>query len=179
MSEKIKSFREMIKAQGVTGVTGVNEDKMDDYENDDTPWTKADLIEMIQEQDLDADDIAEITELVMEIVEYGDFDGEDFDHDNFDWDAYDWDEDDDAIGERMTAKAKKEAKKKRRKPAFKRAMKKKMKCQKKHADRIKQSKNSGVSMVCNVKGKLVKGMGRAEKRKLAKTRKRNKNKIIK
>jgi len=163
----MRSFREIL------------EDKAQEYENNDKDWTKQDLIELIQEQDLDDDDIAEITELVMEIVEYGDFDGEDFDHDNFDWDAYDWDEDDDAISERMTAKAKKDAAKKRRKPAFKRAMKKKLKCQKKHADKIKKSKDSGVSMVCDVKGKLVKGMSRADKRKLAKTRKRNKNKIVK
>ena len=158
----MKSFREML------------EDKTQDYVNDDREWTKQDLIELIQEQDLDDDDIVEITELVMEIVEYGDFDGDDFD-----WDNYDWDDDfDEELGERMSNKAKKDAAKKRRKPAFKRAMKKKLKCQKKFAEKIKKSKKSGVPMVCNVKGKLVKGMNRAERRKLAKTRKRNKNKII-
>jgi len=165
----MRSFREIL------------EDKAQDYENEDRDWTKQDLIELIQEQDLDDDDISEITELVLEIVEYGDFDGDDFDPDNFDWDNYDWDDDIDDIDdidERMSNKAKKEAAKKRRKPAFKRAMKKKLKCQKKFADKIKKSKKSGVPMVCNVKGKLVKGMNRAERRKLAKTRKKNKNKII-
>jgi hypothetical protein len=162
----MRSFREIL------------EDKAQDYENEDRDWTKQDLIELIQEQDLDDDDISEITELVLEIVEYGDFDGDDFDPDNFDWDNYDWDDDIDDIDERMSNKAKKEAAKKRRKPAFKRAMKKKLKCQKKFADKIKKTKKSGVPMVCNVKGKLVKGMNRAERRKLAKTRKKNKNKII-
>jgi len=161
----MKSFREL------------TEDKAQDYENNDEDWTKQDLIELIQEQDLDADDIAEITELVMEIVEYGDFDGDDFNADDFDWDGYDWDDTDD-LDERMSNKAKKDAAKKRRKPAFKRAMKKKLKCQKKFAERIKKSKESGVSMVCNVKGKLVKGMTRADRRKLAKTRKKHKNRII-
>ena len=161
----MKSFREL------------TEDKAQDYENNDEDWTKQDLIELIQEQDLDADDIAEITELVMEIVEYGDFDGDDFNADDFDWDGYDWD-DTDNLDERMSNKAKKDAAKKRRKPAFKRAMKKKLKCQKKFAERIKKSKESGVSMVCNVKGKLVKGMTRADRRKLAKTRKKHKNRII-
>jgi len=163
----MKSFREML------------EDKAQDYENNDEDWTKQDLIELIQEQDLDGDDIAEITELVMEIIEYGEFDDDDFDPDNFDWDNYDWDDDfDKDLGERMSNKAKKDDAKKRRKPAFKRAMKKKLKCQKKFAEKIKKTKKSGIPMVCNVKGKLVKGMNRAERRKLAKSRKRNKNKII-
>ncbi len=163
----MKSFREML------------EDKAQDYENNDEDWTKQDLIELIQEQDLDDDDIAEITELVMEIIEYGEFDDDDFDPDNFDWDNYDWDDDfDKDLGERMSNKAKKDDAKKRRKPAFKRAMKKKLKCQKKFAEKIKKTKKSGIPMVCNVKGKLVKGMNRAERRKLAKSRKRNKNKII-
>jgi hypothetical protein len=153
------------------------EDKAQDYE-DDKDWSKQDLIELIQEQDLDEDDIAEITELVMEIIEYGDFDGDDFDGNNFDWDNYDWDEDEE-LDEKMTNKAKREAAKKRRKPAFKKAMKKKKKCEAKYSEKIKKSKNSGVSMICNVKGKLVKGMTRTDRRKLAKTRKKNKGKIIK
>jgi len=142
----MKSFREMI------------EGKTRDYENEDKDWTKQDLIELIQEQDLDDDDIVEITELVMEIVEYDDFDED--------------------LVERMSNKAKKDATKERRKPAFKRAMKKKLKCQRKFAEKIKKSKKSDTPMVCNVKGKLVKGMNRAERRKLAKSRKSNKNKII-
>jgi len=161
----MRSFREIL------------EDKADEYNDEDKDWGKQDLIELIQEQDLDEDDIAEITELVMEIIEYGDFDADDFDADNFDWDGYDWDEDE--LDERMTNAAKKIAAKKRRKPAFKRAMKKKKKCEAKYAERIKKSKKSGVSMICNVKGKLVKGMTRADRRKLAKTRKKNKNRIIK
>jgi hypothetical protein len=79
----------------------------------------------------------------------------------------------------MSNTAKKKAAKQRKKPAYKRAMMKKLKCQKKHAEKIKKSKNSGVAMVCNVKGKLIKGMTRADRRQLAKTRRKNKNKVIK
>jgi hypothetical protein len=160
----MRSFREIL------------EDKSQDYDKD-KDWNKQDLIELIQEQDLDDDDIAEITELVMDIIEYGEFDDDDFDADNFDWDSYDWDEEE--LDEKMTNAAKKDAAKKRKKPAFKRAMKKKRKCEAKYSEKIKKTKNSGVSMVCNVKGKLVKGMTRAERRQLAKTRKKNKNRIIK
>lgn len=142
-------------------------------------WSKEDLIQMIQEEDLDFEDIQEITELVMDIVDYGEFDSDDFDHDNYDWDNHQWDDEDDSIDEKMTNKAKKEAAKKRKKPKFKKAKRLKAKCMKKYGDKVRKTKDSGNPKVCGNDGKLHAGMKRAEKRKLAKTRKKNKNKIIK
>lgn len=146
-------------------------------------WTKEDLIQMIQEEDLDNDDVQEITELVIDIIDYGDFDADDFDADSYDWDNHQWDEWDDEsvedIDEKMTVKAKKDAAKRRKKPKFKKAKRLKDKCMKKHGAKVRKTKDAANPMVCGTDGKLKKGMGRADKRKLAKTRKRNKNKIIK
>ena len=163
--DTIKKFRDIII-----------EDSTDNIDNIEEPWTKQDLIELIQEEYLSDSDIAEITDLVIDIIEYREYEAmSDYDDDYDDYNDYN----DKNIDERMTTSAKKEAKRRRRKPAYKRAMKKRAKCQKKYADKIKKSKNTNTPFVCNVHGKLVKGLGRAERRKLAKTRKRNKNKIIK
>ena len=142
----------------------------------DENWTKEDLINLIQEEDLDQDDIAEITELVMDIVEWGEFDNlSDEEIDSFDWDSWDsWEN----VEEKMSPMAKKEAAKKRRKPTFKKAQRLKKKCMAKHADKIKKTKDGNTPKVCDANGKIQTGMGRAERRKLAKTRKKNKNKII-
>jgi len=164
MTKYTKTFRSMI------------------VEQEDENWSKEDLIQMIMEEDLTFEDIMEITELVEDIVEFGEFDDYSEDElDSVDWDEWD-DEDcncDSSIDEKMTAAAKKTAAKKRRKPAFKKVKRLKAKCMKKYGDKIKKTKNSANPKVCGSDGKLKTGMGRAGKRKLAKTRKRNKNKIIK
>lgn len=144
----------------------------------DENWTKEDLIKLIQEEDLSQDDIEEITELVMDIVEWGEFnDLSDEELDFFDWDS--WEDSQENVEERMTSAAKKEAAKQRRKPAFKKAQRLKKKCMAKYADKIEKTKDSNAPKVCGNDGKLHTGKTRKERRELAKTRKRNKNKIIK
>ena len=165
----MKKFREMIK-------------EMDSTIGVDEQWTKEDLIEMIKESDLDFNDIMEITDLVTDIVEYGDYDDmSDEELDNYNWDAddynYDWDEDD-FIDEKMSNKAKKMAARRRRSPAFKKIQRLKAKCMKKHGDKVRKTKDSDNPKVCGSDGKIHTGMGRAERRQLIKTRKKNKNKII-
>ena len=165
----MKKFREMIK-------------EMDSTIGIDEQWTKEDLIELIKESDLDFDDIMEITDLVIDIIEYGDYDDmSDEELDNYNWDAddynYDWDEDD-FIDEKMSNKAKKMAARRRRKPAFKKIQRLRAKCMKKHGDVVRRTKDSNNPKVCGSDGKIHIGMGRAERRKLAKTRKKNKHKII-
>ena len=160
----MKSFREILR------------------ENNETEsWTKEDLIALIQENDFDNEDIEEISDLVLDIIEYGEFDDDDFDADSFDWDNYDWDDfdDGDELDEKMTAAAKKKSAKLRRKPAFKKAMRLKKKCMAKHGDIVRKSAKSGTPKVCGQDGKLHKGMSRKERRQLAKSRKKNKNKLIK
>lgn len=143
-------------------------------------WSKEDLIQMIQEEDLDIEDIQEITELVIDIVDFGEFTRDDFDYDNYDWDNHEWDDDeDDSVYERMTNAAKKEAKKLRKKPKFKKAKRLKAKCMKKYGDKVRKTKNSANPKVCGNDGKLHNGKSRKERRELVKTRKKNKNKIIK
>lgn len=154
----MKSFREMIKESDIE----IGE------------WTKEDLIILIQEEDFSPEDISEITELVLDIVEFGEFEN----MSDEEAEAYEW-EDEDVIDEKMSNKAKRDAKKKRKKPAFKKAKKLKKKCTDKHAKVIAKTKDSGTPKVCGSDGKLKKGMGRSDKRKLMKTRKKNKNKIIK
>ena len=166
----MKKFREMIK-------------EMDSTIGIDEQWTKEDLIELIKESDLDFDDIMEITDLVIDIIEYGDYDDmSDEELDNYDWDAddydYDWDDDDDSIDEKMSNKAKRMAARRRRKPAFKKIQRLRAKCMKKHGDVVRRTKDSNNPKVCGSDGKIHIGMGRAERRKLAKTRKKNKHKII-
>lgn len=161
----MRKFREMIK---------------EGFDQEES-WTKEDLIKLIQEEELNHDDIMEITDLVEDILEYGAYDDlSDEELDNYDWDTddYDYDWDDDSVDEKMSNKAKKEAAKKRRKPAFKKIQRLKKKCMAKHGDKVRATKNSGNPKVCGSDGKLHTGKSRKERRQLAKARKKNKNKII-
>jgi len=162
----MKSFRELI------------EDAKEDYLDDNLNWTKQDLITLIQEQDLGDDDIQEITELVIDMVEYSEFeDLSDEEFEDIDWSIYESkSEEYDELDEKMSPKAKKEAAKKRKKPAFKKAMRLKKKCMAKMGDKVRKS---GGKLTCGTDGKLKKGMSKADRRKLMKSRKKNKNKIIK
>jgi len=160
----MKSFREHIKLQ---------ENEVEEV------WTKQDLIDLINEEDLDFEDIQEITELITEIVEYGEFDDmEDADLESLDYDFdSQWaNENEEIVDEKMSPKAKKEAAKKRKKPAFKKAQRLKKKCMDKKGDTVRKSKGK---IVCGTDGKTHKGMSRGDKRKLMKSRKKNKSKIIK
>ena len=162
----MKRFREMIK-------------EMDSTISNDEQWTKEDLIEMIRESDLNINDIIEITDLVADIIEYGAYDDlSDEELEDYDWELDDYDWDDDSIDEKMSNKAKRIAAKRRRKPAFKKMQRLKAKCMKKYSARIKATKDSNNPKVCGSDGKIHNGMGRAERRQLIKTRKKNKNKII-
>lgn len=144
---------------------------------DNEEWSRTDLKDLIDE--LDEDDIAYITDIVMDLLSYeDDYDWEDME-DTVWADYEDLDDEETGVTEKMSAEAKRAAKKKRRKPAFKKAMRLKKKCMKKHAKKIKQSKNAGVPYVCGTDGKIHKGMKKADRRKLAKTRKRHKGRIIK
>jgi len=120
-------------------------------------WAKEDLINLIRETVLDEDDLNEISELVLEIAEY------------------DMDDEDD-IFEKMSNDAKRKAKKDRKKPAFKKAMRLKKKCMSINGDRVRKSDGK---LTCSTSGKVVKGMSKADRRKLKKTRLKNKSKIIK
>jgi hypothetical protein len=149
-----------------------------DAENED--WSREDLKELIDE--LDEEDISYVTSIIMDILAYED--GIDWDDlTDTDWSQYDFEEDDDLteaeLEERMTAAAKKKVALKRRKPAFKKAMRLKKKCMSKYGDKVRKSRGKANALVCGTDGKIKKGMGRADRRKLAKTRKRNKSKIIK
>ncbi len=167
--EKLRSFKEMVEEFKV------------DISGEEENWTKEDLIELLD--DLDEDDLAYITDIVLDITSHDNgFDWEEME--DTDWDEFDDDEDDcdlteAELDEKMSNKAKMKARKKRKKPAFKKAMRLKKKCQKKHAKKIKQSKNAGVPYVCGTDGKIHKGMKKAQRRKLKKTRKRNRGKIVK
>ena len=160
--KNLRSFKEMVEGFKV------------DIDGEEETWTKEDLIELLD--DLDEDDLAYITDMVLDITSYND----DFDWDEMedtDWAEFDEEEDDSNLSEaeleeKMNNQAKMQARKKRRKPAFKKAMRLKKKCQKKYGKKIKQSKNAGVPYVCGTDGKLHKGMKRAQRRKLKKTRKR-------
>jgi len=153
----MKKFREMI-------IEGVSAEEI---------WTKEDLIELISE--LDEDDIAVVSNYVLEILSY-DYDYDWDEMEDTDWSQYDYDEN---IEEKMSIDSKRAAAKRRRKPTFKKAQRLKKKCMSKYGDKVRKTANSGVPFVCSTDGKLHKGMKKADRRKLLKTRKKNKNKIIK
>ena len=185
--QNIKSFRDIVSENNpqisdmikdfdkddIAYITGIVLDMLEDTEWEDEEdedeylediWSKEDLLELIEE--LDGEDLEYIKELITDVAET---------EGGFNWDELD---ENYIMVERMSNQAKIKAKKKRKKPAYKKAMRLKKKCQKKHAKKIKQSKNAGVPYVCGTDGKIHKGMKRNKRRKLKKTRKRNKNKVI-
>jgi hypothetical protein len=80
----------------------------------------------------------------------------------------------DSIVEKMSVAAKRRNKLMRRKPEFKRKMKKKKKCQQRYSDRIKSSDGK---FVCNIEGRLVRGMKKMDRIRLKRTRKKNRARI--
>lgn len=155
-------------------------DMVEEIETAEEDWSREDLKELIDE--LDEEDISYVTSMIMDIIAYDDdIDWDDLTDTN--WAEYDFDEDTDLgeaeLAERMTAAAKKKKAIKRRKPAFKKAMRLKKKCMDKYGDKVRKSKGKSNALVCGTDGKIKRGMGRADRRKLAKVRKRNKSKIIK
>lgn len=187
--KEIKSFRDIVNEnnpqlidllkdfseEDIAYITGIvldmleendwEDEEWEDEDNFEDIWAKEDLLELIS--DLDSEDLEYIKDII------GDISGED--------DGFDWDEMDEKynIVEKMSNQAKIKMRKKRKKPAHKKAMRLKKKCQKKHKVKIKKSKNAGVPYVCGTDGKIKKGMKRGQRRKLKKTRKRNRNKVIK
>ena len=132
-------------------------------ENDIEEWAKEDLIALITENDFDIEDIYEISDLVLDILDYDE-----------ESDEYIENEEIDELSEKMSVKALQKAKKLRKKPAYKKAQRLRKKCLQKHGDKVKNS-----IWTCNVKGKVVKGKSKKEKRLIAKTRRKNKGRIIK
>lgn len=139
-------------------------------------WTREDLKNLIDE--VDDEDISEVSDFILSIVAMDD----DYDWDEMedcDWEEYDYDDmemTDMEMTEKMSAQAKKKAKKLRKKPAFKKAKKLKAMCMSRHGDKVRKSDGK---LTCGSDGKLKKGMSKADRRKLKKTRKKNKKIIIK
>ena len=82
--------------------------------------------------------------------------------------------------ERMSAKAKKEQKKYLKTPKAKKAKRLKARCELKHKDKINKTKGKSHHRYCSNDGKLsISDKTKQDLVKMAKRRKRNKNKIIK
>jgi len=122
-------------------------------------WTREDLHDIIDF--LYEEDFEDAVEALIDFID--DEDLEDLE-----------DELDKDVTEKMSASSKRDAAKGRRKASFKNKMRKKKKCLQKHGDTIKKSNGR---KTCNVKGKLVKGMSRQDRKSMRKTRRKNKNKI--
>jgi len=128
----------------------VSEDTIQESEK----WAKQDLINLIEEQEIDDEEIIEITEAVLEYVESIN---------------------EIALDEKMSSQAKIKANKYRMKPSFKKADRLKKQCMEKNKDRIASSDGK---LTCNTKGKVVKGMPKAKKKALLKARKKNASRIV-